>query len=390
LRRLELQILFWSTRAALLFLVPPFVSDLSRYQENAARIILQGQLPYRDWPFEYPPLALLFMLPPYLAQRLTGYVSLEAYRIFFGVLLLPMDYLLFRHFMLRPAFRRAAFLYLLLSFALGLLLFDRFDLAVGFLLAFPFLGIGSAGPLRCAFAWGIGGALKLVPLCLGPFPVFSVRDKFSSLLKYVLVLALPTALACSFAYWLGKGTVSFFAHHSGRGVQIESLVASVVIAAHTFFHVWPVAVDTNFGAQHLAAIPGLVPASRVLFYGTLAFAYFFLWLERARRGLLASSWILLLGFVTFGYVLSPQFLLWLLPLGLLAAGKVPPAKRFIWLLIFSLAVAGTGVHFRFYWNYVHMHYLSVAGLLARNLLLVLLWLLSWQWMRENDRELSGA
>jgi hypothetical protein len=387
MRRLELDILYWSTRAAILFLLPPFISDLSLYRDYAHKLLLEGQIPYRNWDFEYPPLAYPLMLLPSLFQRWLGFTSLESYRALFGLLLLPMDYFLFRRFRASPPFRGAAFAYVLLTSSMCLLLFDRFDLVVGFLVALPFLL--PAGDGKFILSWGLGGALKLVPLGLAPFPPFGWRPfRFLRFLAYGALISLPLLLSCAAAALLSGGKISFLSHHSSRGVQVESLVGSLLMAAQAFFGLVNTSVQTNFGAQHIGEIPGVVEASRVLFYGTLAFSYFFLWWERKRRDELVGSWILLLGFVAFGYVLSPQFMLWLIPLGLCAAGRVRPDRRALWLGVFSLAVVATGAHFRHYWSYVNLNHLSVAAVLGRNVSLALLWALSWRWMRSPEADFS--
>jgi hypothetical protein len=46
-------------------------SDLDVYARYASRI-MAGQVPYRDFPLEYPPLSLLAFLPPRVAAPLAG------------------------------------------------------------------------------------------------------------------------------------------------------------------------------------------------------------------------------------------------------------------------------------------------------------------------------
>lgn len=390
MRRLELELLFWASRAALIFLLPPFISDVGLYWDYAKNVLEDGHWPYRHFHFEYPPLAFPLLLLPGLATKLLGFVSTEAYRMAFGLLLLPFDYYLFRSFKLRPPFPGAGFAYVLLVCAMGLLAYDRFDLTVGFVLAFPFLA-PSVSDRRFAASFGLGGALKLVPLSLAPLPLLQWEGwgrgtTWLRFAKYSALVALPVFLSCGLAWYLSGGKISFLEHHTGRGVQVESLVGSLVMAAQAFLGLLDAGVKTNFGGQHLGESAGAVGASRVLFYGSLLFTYAFLWWERKRYGTLASCWLVISGFVTFGYVLSPQFLLWLIPLGLLAAGEVPAGwKRGIWVGLFALAVALTGVHFRFYWSYVNLNHLSVAAVVGRNLALAALWGLSWAWLRSEKK-----
>jgi hypothetical protein len=388
-RRRELDILYVATRAAVLFLLPLYISDTGLYQEYARRLLEGHQLPYAHWDFEYPPLAYpLMLVPGWLADTL-GLRATESYRLLFGFLLLPFDFLLYRAFLRRPPFGGAAFAYVLLTTAMGLLLFDRFDIAVGFLAAWPFLAGDEAPDLRFSLSWGLGGALKLVPLLLAPARLLDWagpwRERAPRLFRFVAVVALPTAVSVALAALLAHGKVSFLSRNADRGVQIESLLGSGVMFVQAFTNLVKVSVDWNFGAQHLGPLKGLVPASRALFYGMLAATYFQLWAEKRSRGSLAAAWLLLSGFVTFGYVLSPQFLLWLIPLGLCAAARVPEgARRSAWVAVFAAAVALTGVHFRFYWDYVNLHPWSVAMVLTRNLLLLALWGLSWAWMSAPE------
>ncbi|MGZ3657878.1 MAG: hypothetical protein ACXVCS_20145, partial [Bdellovibrionota bacterium] len=186
------------------------------------------------------------------------------------------------------------------------------------------------------------------------------------------------------------GKISFFSHHSERGVQVESLIASGVMLLQAFTGLIKVGVDNNFGAQHLADIPGLVLASRILFVGALLGSFAALWCDRSRRDSLSGTWLLMLAFVTFGYVLSPQFLLWLVPLGICASSRVEESRRPCWLGVFSWVIILTGVHFRFYWDYVNLHHVAVLMLVTRNVLLLVLYGLSWAWMRPEKVRISNA
>ena len=169
---------------------------------------------------------------------------------------------------------------------------------------------------------------------------------------------------------------------SDRGVQIESLVGSGMMFLKAYTNLIQMKVDWNYGAQHLSPIPGLVLASRLLFFGSLSFTYALLASPRLRRDTLAGAWLLMAGFVTFGYVLSPQYLFWLEPLAIAAASRVEAGwRRSLWLSIFAAAVVLTASHFRFYWDYVNLQRFAVTLVLIRNLLLVTHWALSWRWMR---------
>jgi hypothetical protein len=57
--------------------------DVSLYFENA-RAILGGRVPYRDVALEYPPLALVSLVQPYLPGAAFGELTLERYAWLFA------------------------------------------------------------------------------------------------------------------------------------------------------------------------------------------------------------------------------------------------------------------------------------------------------------------
>jgi hypothetical protein len=294
MRRRELDILYVATRVALVFLLPLYISDVSIYTCYAAKILNDHQVPYRDWNFEYPPLALPLMLIPGLALKFLGESnSAELFRLFFAFLLLPFDLLLFRAYRLAPPIRGAAFAYVMLTTALGLLLFDRFDIAVGFLIAWPFLGPKRDD--RFWFWWGLGGALKLVPLLLAPARYLdwegTPKDKIIRLVKFGAGATLPLAISVGAVAAVAHGKLPFFSQHAERGVQIESLIGSAVMFLQSVTSLIKVGVNTNFGAQHLAETGPLVGLSRLLFYGSLAGTFAALWWRRRRWDSLGASWM---------------------------------------------------------------------------------------------------
>ncbi len=381
-RRFEPLLFYVVTRAALIFFLPLHLSDLGHYQHYAGQTLEGGQWPFRHFSMEYPPLAYPLMLLPALLQKLCGLAGTESFRVFFACLLLPMDFSLYRGFRNHSPVRGAAFFYLLLTTAMGQLIFDRFDLALAFLLAWPFL-LRKPSEVNFGLSWGLGAALKLVPLFLVPLPAFESWSK-PRLVQYSLLAALPLLLSCAVVALVAGGEISFLSYHADRGVQIESLLGSLVLAGKSVLGWWgEVGVVTNFGAQHLGPLAGAVGLSRVLFWGALLGTYAGLWWEKGERDLLGSAWLVLSAFVTFGYVLSPQFLIWLIPLALCAAERVEAGKkRHIWLACLALAVGLTAYHFRDYWSYVDLKPRASLVVLARNLCLLGLWALSWRWMRR--------
>jgi hypothetical protein len=337
-----------------------------------------GLWPYRDFSYEYPPLAYLLVFLPGLVHALLDLATLVQYRILFGLFVLPFDFAVFRRLQKFSALPGAGAYYVFLSSLLPFLLFDRMDVLIGFAVAMPFLG--PRLDWRFSFYWAFGGAVKVVPYLLLPlrlldFPAWDLKRT----LRLALVPAIVLAFSAGSVAWLSGGGISFFSHHSNRGVQVESIAGNLLLFAKVNGLYAGGEVVSNFGAQHLAGMDWLTRAAKVFFWlgmGLTGLAIF--WLGCLKRlDSLRATWLLLLTFISCGYVLSPQFLLWILPLSFPVAAALSPRRRHLFLGLFSLVIATTGLHFAYYWHYAHLNPLSVSLVLLRNLLLLSLLAYSW-------------
>ena len=156
--------LFWFSRFILLFFSNPWLSDVPRYFYYSKLFIVDGKLPYRDFSFEYSPVAFVFFLIPALIHRLFAFKTMAAYRFLFSIFLLGFDWLLFRKFCSIKRVSSLGLVYLILTLASFPVLFDRFDLLMGFFLVWPFLGMRFGPENRIAFSWGFGAAIKLISI----------------------------------------------------------------------------------------------------------------------------------------------------------------------------------------------------------------------------------
>jgi len=304
-----------------LFLLPASArerSDLPLYLDSALRWA-SGEVPYREIPFEYPPAALLLLRVPLEAAAALG-SSFE--RAFAGWMALFDALALFSAYLCCRG--RRGFLALGAGF-LGLalcasVLHTRFDLAPGALMALS-VALGTMGALPWAgAALGAAVALKLYPLAIAPAAAVFVyqRGGKEALRKAILAGSLAIA-ALSFPAALGAGAsaLSFFGYHYQRGVQIQSLWGALLLCLGRL-HGEPVPIVHAFGAEQLeGSFPLLARLSLCLQLAAGLGAAWAVWrrasLSRAALGAFA-------GFVAFGKVGSPQFLLALVPLAACAAG----------------------------------------------------------------------
>jgi hypothetical protein len=389
-RHAELELFFWTIRLTILLVLPLHVTDVGIYMNDVARLLVQGEWPYRDFAFEYPPLTFLFFLLPSLALKLLHLVREWDYRLFFAFLLLPFDYLLFRSFRRNPPIPSAAFLYVSFTAILSQLLFDRIDLLVGFGIAYPFLLARreAAEDARFAIGWGFASGLKLVPLLLVPFRVLEKWESLDRAGRLMLFTSLPLFFSTLAVLGLSGGKISFLSYHSLRGVQVESLLGNLYLSLQSLGWVSGIGIETSFRSQQVSGVPGLVAAAKFLFWAMLLTVYGTLLFAVRRRGFsaLRASWLFLLTFITFGYVLSPQFFFWLIPLAPLAAAELKGRARGGFLLGFFLVLLMTGVHFSDYWKYAAAERLNLLFLTARNAVLLAFWVACWIWFRARPNE----
>ena len=357
---------------ALATTVGPFsdvtVNDLFVYG-TYARLLHDGQLPYVDFGFEYPPLAAI---PIWLA----GLPGLDPKSIewSFGVLMgacllagqqlaariagsdrdgLTVAWLLVLTPVLVGAAVRTHFDPLPIAIALaGLLALtrERHDLA------FVLLGLGTMTKLFpgllavVALAWLLGRGEWRV--ALRGAAIFTA---------VVVAISLPLA---------GQGYLDSFTFHLDRPVQIESTPATVLFALGgsdvTGTNLRPDRFKSNgLDGGHAA---GVEAAFAVLLIAVLVAITGLAARRPDTRHVVMCGFAALLAFVTLGKVFSPQYVIWLAPFGALA---------WVWRLhVVAVLTAGaivlTQVEFPSrYFDLINVEHGVVLIVAARNMLLLI-------------------
>lgn len=296
------------------------VTDIGYYRKVAERMAL-GLRPYADFPLEYPPLAALLL---WLPQRVRAFyphafaAEMAALGAGTAVVVSACSAAIFsgaRRLVAPLAFAAGVVL-------CGAILANRFDVAVAFVIAAAVLALVRGRHDLSAGLLGLGFALKLVPVLLLPLVLLVARRRWSAVVAFAVAAAVP------FLPYLGAPHLAgLFLYHAERPLQLESVLATPFLVAHVLGLV-PVQITTVFGSQAVIA-PGAELAARLS--GPLQLAALALtgWLALRRRASLSPEDLalvalgILLSFVTFGKVLSPQFLVWLLPLAALVAAPRP-------------------------------------------------------------------
>ena len=349
------------------------IVDTPVYQEYG-EAMAAGEVPYRDFDLEYPPAALPVFWLPTLGSADQYDAIFEALMWLCAAALLAL--------VVRGAatFRDAPTRLLLVAvgiglfpLALGTVVLTRYDLWPAALTAAALTAV-LVGRDRIGLAvLGVAVAAKIYPLVLlPPFLVYVGRRRgwrdagigFAAFLGVLAVVVLP------FAVIAPDGLADSVARQLSRPLQIESLGASVLLAAHQLGLYEPTVVS-SYGSQNLSgSLPDAIATAQTVLQ---ALALVSVWLLFARGPATRSRLVVacaasLVVFVAFGKVLSPQYLIWLVPVVALVGGRGGLAAA----ALFGAALVTTHLWFPTrYWDLVGLEPVGWLAL-VRNILLVAL------------------
>ena len=359
-----IQVLIW------LFIFPKLEhlhstrSDELVYFRYAA-LIRHGNIPYRDFSLEYPPLALVLFVIPFIFSHTNAgsYISffhLENLFISCGMVVLLS---LWAWKQSRTPHRVAGVLaiYSLFLCALGSIVETRFDLSVAFIIL---ASLASFLTERYFLAWilvGAGIMIKLVPIILIPLFLI-VLYRRGQLLKIwqgllicastILIIALPFLAASP------SGFMSFLSYHDKRPIEIESTWAVAIMLWAKIDHNYLITTINSFASRNVVSqgtdlLALLSFPVTALFLLLLYFSFFrqsgCFQMQNSQDLIYEDlivrfSLVAIAIFILFGKVFSPQFLIWLLPL----AAMVQTRRRIIipfFLAIFLLTQFEYPFHF---------------------------------------------
>ena len=311
------------------------VNDLYVYSVYA-ELIRDGLVPYRDFAFEYPPLAAVPI------------AALGGDETAWSLAMLACA-LVCQWCVGALSGTTAAWLMAALPVLAGAMVRTHFDLLPAALVLLAL--VASAGRQRwCGALLGAATMTKLWPLVVAPAGIFTRRG-FAFLVLAILAVGLPA---------LAVGAWDLVDFHLRRPIQIESTPASLLFAlggSHVTGH--PVLPD-EFKSNGLAG--GAAGVVAPIFTG-LQIATILFFAVNARRAPLVGALGATLAFVALGKVLSPQYMLWLFPLAV-SVGGLPAA-------LVVAATALTQVEFpNRYFDLVAEDPAMIIVVAARNLLLL--------------------
>ena len=305
------------------------ISDTPTYL-NAATRISSGQLPYRDFPFEYPPLAIA----PMLAAEWIGGLDPVRYSDAFEIVMLGCGVLM--------ASAVAGTLWLsearwwrwllvvgftaLFPVLVGPVVLTRYDLWPAALTAVAVAAVvGRHERIGSAFL-ALGTMAKVYPALLIPLAIavaWHRRGAREAAVCVAVTVLVALALLGPFVLVGPSGVIAALQREISRPLQIESLGSALLMGVHVVTGL-PLTVVTSAGSQNLAGPLPTVLAALLTLPMAVTFIVTWRWFAvgAATPGrFLRAAAALTLAYVALGKVLSPQYLIWLVPLVPLVGGR---------------------------------------------------------------------
>lgn len=361
-----------------------------------ASAVFNGQLPYRDFLLEYPPLALAVLLPPRLAGPDTwAYGRAFSYEMLLVDVAILLLLALISGRLRLPAWQPLA-VYTAALVAAGSLASQRYDLWPALLVLAALFWFSRGNYTLCWLFLALGFTAKLYPALLAPpLAIYQItRRDCRGLAKGLGLAALAVVLII--VPWLIVSPGGFWEslqYQFGRGLQMESTYASALEVAATL-GLTHLTVVFQSGADNVTSPLASTLARLSSFASVLAmvgvwFAYATTRLK-ARQAQDASGtpqvvdlctmtlfWALgILAFLLTSKVLSPQFLVWLMPIVALVAVR---QRWWVWAMFVAAAALSYYVFPDRYYDLMDFKGTAVAALVLRNLLLLAIALLLLRW-----------
>ncbi len=344
--------------------------DLHVYRQYGDAL-LDGRIPYRDFPVEYPPGAIPLFTAPSLAPGGAYDALFKVLMTLCGIASIYLVALLLARAGRSAVEIGAAALFLALApIALGPVSLNTYD-AWPALLTLAALAALLYG--RGALAGGLLGAAfaaKLYPIVLVPLALLHL-GRAAAGRTLAAFAAVAAVLVVPWVALSPSGVWDSIHAQLGRGLHAESLAASVLLVGDRVGVYDAHVVKTTHPAVSRDLSGGLPHALGYATSALAALAVVAVWVAYARRRRLAVAFgAAVAALLAFAKVLSPQYAVWLIPL--IPFGGVAACAA----LVAALALAQS-----WYFDYPELWKVGpqVWTLLVRNLVLVALYaVLLWK------------
>jgi hypothetical protein len=342
------------------------VSDVRLYGRWAHGIVTWGRVPYRDFAWEYPPGAALFITPPGVSHA--WYPTLFVLEM---VLVDLLALVALRRLGMRLGSDRGVLLWIFGVLLLGPIVLTRYDVAAGLFAVLFALALASGAAVAAGVALGAGIGTKLWPAVL-VLALPYVRDRAKVLASCGATLAAMALVVVAIG---GGGRLSgVLTHQADRGLQVESVAATPLVVLQRMGRPIDISLYKTSGSWDVTGqgAAGALTVSNALTVAAALLVLLLAWRVRRRpEAYLDLVAVAMLLVVVTGKVLSPQYVTWLL--AVLAAALCRKGSP-LWVPALLVAVAaplGQVVYPAFYKDLVNGEGLVVVvALVARNAVLV--------------------
>lgn len=340
---------------------------------------LRGELPYRDVFVEYPPGAFAVFLPPAVLPAgaynaaFKGLMALCGIGALFALLLVLVSL-----GASRQRLYGAAVLFALSPIAVGPISLNTYDLFPAALTVAALAAVLRRHELLGFSLLGLAVTAKLYPLAVVPLAaiyVWSVAGRSRTLRALAVFAAVAVLVVLPFAILSPGGLWDSFHSQSARGLQIESLGASALLAAHQVgvYDATVVHGTTRAATRDLAgSLPDALATITTLLQAVAVAAVWWLFARGSRDPvrLVLASCAAVAAFLVFNRFISPQYVVWLIPLVLLLPGATGLA---------AIALVGVALVLAQIWFFHYSHLFQLEGIswlvVLRDALLLALYLL---------------
>ncbi len=399
LQRIVRSPFFWIAIHAVL-LLPVFISLAWLYytspspgaaEYKIAMEILGGQIPYHDFAFEYPPLALLILVIPGLFFRsLSSYFIAFAVEIFlFDVIAIALIVYISRRLNMSTV-RSLVFYTLFMAVVAGPIVIQRYDLVPAVLVLVALVALIKE---RNNWAWAmlaLGVVAKLFPLVVAPlFFIWHIaKRQYGQLIKGVAVFS--AVILATVIPWVvidAQGFWHSISYHLERGLHAESSYGSFILLGQLlgFTHVQGGFSPYNSYDLTSPLADSLAAASFYIMAALLLALYLLFAFQLKKRQnkitslgmpaaeaeslLLRYSALVIIAFLASSKVFSIQYLIWLCPL----LPLLDIRRSSLIFILFLIAGAFTLYIYPFnYTPFARFENLPVLIMARRNLLIIVI------------------
>ena len=304
--------------------------DVDHYWYNINDFYVDGKMPYKDYVFEYPPFSLVvFLIPRIFSVDLDSFHY--SFAIFAAISYIVASWLILDIVGKENPLRTYVVIILLLipifSFKFIVTRNDVFAVTMAVLAVWLFL---KDKKILAYVVISLGAMIKIYPIIfvMGIVIYYLAKKDWRSTITCIAVVAI-TCLVIELPFFISDPSSAFnyLTYHSDRGIQIESVVASLIYLVY-LLGLTTIEHEGSYGSDNIVGdLPDAIAPhmNQLLMMALIGFAVWMLFREIKRnkagsddddnsfsRFMCLVFVALTLFFIVFSKVYSAQYMIWVL------------------------------------------------------------------------------